>query len=367
MKVAVYTIALNEEAHVKRWYQSSIEADYHLIADTGSTDKTVEIAKELGINVIHVRSIPFRFDDARNASLMALPDDIDYCVALDMDEVMRSGWREELEKALAEGISRPQYRFITDWTENGQPAVEFDGFRIHKRKGIRWIYPIHEVPTEYDDSQPRTSKKYNFEIWHLPDKTKSRGQYLPQLEQAVKENKDARTLYYLGREYFYRQMFTECAKYLKEYLEISVFPAEKGYAMRMLAKCEPEHAEEWLMKSVEEFNSREAVLALANHYYLNKEWEECILVCKEALKITEKPTHFLSENWAWGHMADDLIAVCSWQLKDFKTAYKHGKIAAEMSPNDERIIKNLAFYEDKMKEKKVGNANIRSTGRRGKK
>ena len=94
MKVAVYTIALNEDKHVARWYESSAEADYHLIADTGSTDDTVKIATELGINVIHVRSVPFRFDDARNASLMALPDDIDYCVALDMDEVMRPGWRD---------------------------------------------------------------------------------------------------------------------------------------------------------------------------------------------------------------------------------------------------------------------------------
>ena len=39
MKVAVYTIALNEEQFVERWYNSvKDEADYLLIADTGSTD-----------------------------------------------------------------------------------------------------------------------------------------------------------------------------------------------------------------------------------------------------------------------------------------------------------------------------------------
>jgi tetratricopeptide (TPR) repeat protein len=157
-------------------------------------------------------------------------------------------------------------------------------------------------------------------------------------------------------------MFTEAASTLKEYLEISVFIAEKGYAMRILSKCEPEQAEEWLMKSVEIFPSREALLALANHYYLNGEWAECVLVSKEALKVKQKPTEFLSEAWAWGHMADDLIAVCSWQLGDFKTAYKHGKIAAEMSPNDERLIKNLEFYKEK-----VGNANIQRNGRHRKK
>ena len=44
MKVAVYTIALNEEKHVERWYNSIKDADYILIAATGSTDKTVEVA-----------------------------------------------------------------------------------------------------------------------------------------------------------------------------------------------------------------------------------------------------------------------------------------------------------------------------------
>jgi hypothetical protein len=45
MKVAVYTIALNEEAFVQPWYESAKDADYLLIADTSSTDRTVELAK----------------------------------------------------------------------------------------------------------------------------------------------------------------------------------------------------------------------------------------------------------------------------------------------------------------------------------
>ena len=69
MKVAIYTIALNEEIHVERWYNSSKEADYHIIADTGSSDRTVEIANSLGIQVHHISIKPWRFDDARNAAL----------------------------------------------------------------------------------------------------------------------------------------------------------------------------------------------------------------------------------------------------------------------------------------------------------
>jgi len=73
MKIAVYTIALNEEKFVEKWYESAKEADYLLIADTGSTDGTIALAKSLGINVVQVNIKPWRFEDARNASLAAIP------------------------------------------------------------------------------------------------------------------------------------------------------------------------------------------------------------------------------------------------------------------------------------------------------
>lgn len=90
-KLAVYTIALNEAKHVERWYNSTKDADYHVIADTGSIDDTIKIAKKLGIQVYSVSVKPFRFDDARNAALALVPVDADVCLSLDMDEVPEEG------------------------------------------------------------------------------------------------------------------------------------------------------------------------------------------------------------------------------------------------------------------------------------
>ena len=42
MKIAVYTIALNEEKFVERWAESCKDADYRLILDNGSTDGTFD-------------------------------------------------------------------------------------------------------------------------------------------------------------------------------------------------------------------------------------------------------------------------------------------------------------------------------------
>jgi tetratricopeptide (TPR) repeat protein len=169
------------------------------------------------------------------------------------------------------------------------------------------------------------------------------------LEMAVRENPDSRNLYYLGREQSYHGQYDKSAENLKKYLEISVFPEEKSAACRILAKCEPDEAEEWFTKGTEYYASRESILALANYYYTKAMWDECLLVAEKALEFKEKPTQFLAESWAWGHMAYDLAAISCWQLGRWNLAYKYGKKAVEISPNDERLAKNLAFYKSKVK------------------
>jgi glycosyltransferase involved in cell wall biosynthesis len=361
MKIAVYTISKNEEKCVERWYESSKEADYHILTDTGSTDKTVEIARNLGITVVPVFINPFRFDDARNASLAVIPADADYCIALDVDEVLAPGWRKPLEEAFARGIDRPSYRRIEAFNPDGTIASEFDGFKVHRRTGIRWHYPIHEVPYWYEEREEVKERIDVFEIHHHQNKETSRTQYLPLLEMAVRENPDARNLYYLGREQSYYKQNDKAKENLTKYLELSIFPQERAAACRILGSVDPSNAEEWFMKSTEEWASRESYLALANFYYMEKQWPECNLVAKQALQFTQKPMEFLAEGWAWGHMADDLVAVSAWQLGDFNTALKHGLKALEISPNDERLQTNVTFYRSKT------NAKSKPANKRGSK
>ena len=99
-KIYVYAISKNEEKFAKRWYESVKSADGIYVLDTGSTDNTVKILKELGAKVTTKEIKPWRFDVARNESLKLVPLDADICVCIDIDEVISPNWREKLEEIL---------------------------------------------------------------------------------------------------------------------------------------------------------------------------------------------------------------------------------------------------------------------------
>lgn len=345
MKIAVYTIAKNESQFVDSWYQSAKEADYLLIADTGSTDDTVAKARDLGINVHTVVVSPWRFDDARNASLHLLPADIDYCIALDMDEVLQPGWRAELEKATT---TRPRYKYTWSWV-NGKPGLQYNGDKIHKRHGYRWKHPVHEVLTT--DRLEETQEVISLEIHHHPDDTKSRGQYFPLLELSTKEDPyDDRNAFYYGRELFFWNRYEEAAVELQRHLSLPTarWAPERAASMRYIAKCLPGETREWLEKAIAEApGRREALVELAQYFYNREDWQNCYWRALDAIAIKEKPLDYLCEEFAWNELPYDLAAISAYKLGFKKESVKYGKKAVELNPTDERLANNLTWYKGK--------------------
>lgn len=350
MKVAVYTIALNEEKHVERWYNSVKDADHILIADTGSTDKTVEIAKSLGIDVITVLVKPFRFDTSRNAALAALPADIDYCISLDMDEVLTEGWRTDIETLQILGSNQAAIlRSTLTWNfrDDGTPGLEYGADRVHSRWGTMWRQPAHEIINVYGDCE-EIRGGVGFGIHHLADPTKSRGQYMAMLKMAVQENPHSdRNAFYYARELYFYGLYQEAAKEFKRHLELptAVWPPERAASLRYLAMCEPDNAETHLVKAVATDPSRrEAKIALAQHFYRKNDWANCYKWSTEALQIKTKPLDYMCEEFAWDHTPYDLAALAAYNLNKFDQALEYGTKAVELNPNDSRLVANLAWY-----------------------
>ena len=175
MKICVYAICKNEEKFVKTWYESMKEADEIYALDTGSTDNTVKLLKELGVKVKSEIIKPWRFDVARNISLDMVPNDTDICVCTDLDEKFIPGWRKLLEEKYIKG-SRVYYTYNWHINENNEGDVSFLLNNIHPKYGYYWTHPVHEVLTCKETEKSQTIKEIILN--HFPDQTKSRSSYL---------------------------------------------------------------------------------------------------------------------------------------------------------------------------------------------
>lgn len=343
MKVAVYSISKNEEQFVERWAESAKEADMILLADTGSTDNTVQLAKDLGVTVVEIEVKPWRFDVARNKSLDAIPQDYDYCIALDLDEVLLPGWREELERMHKLKVTRPRYKYVWSWNANGSEGLTYGGDKIHTRNYYEWKHPVHEV---LKSSVAEVQEWCGLEIHHYPDFTKSRSQYLDLLALSVKEDpNDDRNAFYYARELFFVGKRDEACVEFKRHLNLptAVWRPERARSMRYLAELE--NTEEWLFKALSEApERREGWVDLAKYYYSQNAWEGCLWASQRALKITDKPLEYLCEEFAWGFAPYDYAAISAYNLGLLDKAKEYGRIACEFCPTDKRLQNNLNYY-----------------------
>lgn len=354
MRVAVYSIAKNESQFVSRWAESAKDADVVVLADTGSGDDTVAIAESCGVLVEKISVNPWRFDTARNKALDLLPRDIDFCIALDLDEILLPGWREKLEVAHRAGWTRPRYSYTWSWNEDGSPGLVYGGDKIHSRHGYRWKHPVHEVlvTNEVQEIQGWVG----LEIHHHPDSSKSRGQYLPLLAMSVEEDpENDRNAFYYARELFYHSAHQQAADEFKRHLGLpqATWAPERAASMRFLAKCEPQKAETWLLRACAEApDRREPWVELAQHYYEKSKWEQCLSASLRALDIQDKPLEYLCEAHAWGDFPYDLAAISSYKLKMYEKAVEYGTHAVELS-NEHRLESNLFYYKKALEERKT--------------
>ena len=358
LKIAVYAISKNEAHFIPRFCESAAEADLIVIADTGSDDGLPDVARQYGAVVHDICITPWRFDLARNAALALIPRDVDVCISLDIDEVLQPGWRQEIERVWTGDTTRLRYKF--DWGLD----IVFYYEKIHARHGYMWHHPCHEYPI--------TDGRIT-EVWahtdmllavHMPDPTKSRGQYMDLLELSVKEDpRCPRNAFYYARELSFNERWEQAIEAIEKYLKMpeAAWPNERSYAMRVAGKCweglgNKQEAEKWyLLAAAEAPNTREPWCQLALLMHHQQRWDECYLYSIRALKIEHRELLYTCDPTTWGHWAHDLASISAWQLGLKDVALAQAKLAVEKSPEDSRLLENLKWIETATKKQGIPN------------
>lgn len=326
MKICIYTIAKNEQKHVKQWLDTTALADVRVVADTGSSDHTVAMLKEAGVKVVNFTG-PFRFDHARNFALDAIPQDVDLCFVNDMDETIRPGWRSIVEQSWKEhpNLTRIIYHYNHVLDANGNPTTSFLRDAIHSRQGYEYRYAAHEVIAPKKGFKEGIVECPTLQQDHHHPETVSRGYYLPLLEISAEENPvDPRAQFVLGREYFRRKEFEAAEGILNRYLGLSnQWPPERAAVLRYLSDIDAKlgNQDQRLKRlglACEVFpEGRESWWDLANACVDNGMLREARAAIKRALMIPHPiPISFTDKNLWNGSLLEPLLEYVEQQIEE---------------------------------------------------
>jgi tetratricopeptide (TPR) repeat protein len=185
-------------------------------------------------------------------------------------------------------------------------------------------------------------------IGQIQDKTKSRNQYLPLLEQAHNEDpNDSQICFWLARDLMYAGLNERSAEKYLTYLDLptSKWRDERAEAMRYLARVQPERKHEWLQKSLNEAPlRRELWLDIAEFYHSELDWLNLFWACVNGIERTQRTGSYLDDPSSWGYRLYDLGALACSHLGLVDRAVEWGNIALNFIPDDRRLASNLAYY-----------------------
>jgi len=203
-KVMVAAICRDEENHIQEWYRNVCGADRILLVDTGSGDRTVEIARSLAsdhpdFNIIQMfpagyeHAVPY--DMARNLSFTGATEDT-IVMWIDIDERFEGcDWVDVVRNVPIEANAV----YVT---------MNSAGMTYQQMKGARggshvWRYGVHEV------LEPIGSQVHHevseFETHHYQEYGKTYRSFHMQLLQSdfARYPGDQRVAFYLMRQHCY--------------------------------------------------------------------------------------------------------------------------------------------------------------------
>lgn len=252
MKISACIICKNEEVMIETCLQSLCGVDEIIVVDTGSTDNTIQIASKYTSNIFTDCKWNDDFAEARNYALSKATGD--YIISIDADEVLLSSIKDIREQLENIGESNA-LNVVMTWDETHSHKVP----RIFK-SDLRWSGRCHEsIACNKKDSDIKIQYRKSPAHDQDPDRN------IRILTKSVEETQTPRDIFYLAREYYDRQNYTECVSWMVQYIKVSTWRPEKSDAYLTLARCL------WNMH-----RGDEARLACLNAILLNPNFKEAL-------------------------------------------------------------------------------------------
>lgn len=217
--ISVVIIGKNEEALLSRCLDSVRDADEIIYCDTGSTDNTIEIAKKYTDKIFTDYTWNDNFAEARNHAKSKATGD--WILSIDCDEFCQDF--SEVRRVVELGDQTIRVTMCGE----GRTDLEFTFARLFKNcPEIFWVEPVHNHLNVSGEGERIGDVRITFGWSPAHDKDPDRA--LRILEKAVLQDPTPRRLYYLGREYWYKQDYEKCVIALGRQVRTDLWPAQRA-------------------------------------------------------------------------------------------------------------------------------------------
>lgn len=349
MKISLCMIVRDEEAVLARCLESvKGAADEIVIVDTGSSDKTAEIAKAFTDKLF---SFPWCDDFAEARNFAFSKAEGDYLFWLDADDVIppeshvRLGaLRALLEEEQPDTVMCPyDVGFL-----NGRPSATFYRERFLKRsENFRWVGRVHECIPPHGKIV-----REEFHIHHLgSDKPRGRRNLHIYQKWAAEERLSPRDLFYYGRELQYNGLFTEAIAVLEEMLQGDGWTVNKIEACKSLSRAhegrgERDPARTALLRSFLYGEPRASVCCeLGRLFFEDRRFLEAIFWYQTAIGCRDHSRDGDFEEPACRGLVPLLqLVVCYYRLGDRDKAKMCHQKTEELAPEHPSVIYNRKFF-----------------------
>lgn len=328
--ITAVLIVKNEERVLQRCLDSLVHLDEVVVLDTGSSDKTMEIARSAGAKVFEwAPDKPFHFANARNEALKHATND--WVVTLDADEVLERSSFKHLKKAVKnreiDAFVGTHLNHPVGDTKTVMPTRRMLLFRKDRWE---WRYRVHERLVAKPGPPTRLADLKGLMIRHLPeggDKRQGRrGQNLELLRLCTQENPEYRYAFLqLGIELSFREEWSDAIRPLEQYAQ---GPCEghlgQGAARMLLARALARAG--GLQRAMNEFvqarkdapGRREPLYWAAVELIRVGLIPDAVWWLEEALKLPKlaTPAFSLYSVQLQGNLIEDTLAECRQKMKE---------------------------------------------------
>lgn len=316
--------------------------DEIIIVDTGSKDKTKEIAKKYTDHIYDFEWCD-DFSVARNYAFSKATKD--YIMWLDADDILKEEDNKKLRhfKENMEDVDAVMMLYNIAFDQNGKPTFSYYRERLLKRaNNFQWHDAVHEYLEIYGKIITE-----DIAITHQKEKGYT-DRNLKIYEAMEKEKKpfSPRNLYYYGRELVDHKKNNKAKTILKRFLKTNGWIEDKMNACLLLYQITKDVS--YLWKTFEyDIPRSKTTYFIATHYLELQDYQKAIYWYQLILELPKnKKLSFYEEDYDEFFSCLQLC-VCYYQLQDYEKAKQYHEKSKALKPYDDRVIYNDKIFKNK--------------------